>query len=136
MASVGTSGSANHSYKATATSGSGASNVGSRQIYEAGDQRNPSQSEIRERERYKEGQSGSHLANDSKDERSIANRLGREEQRSRKDERPYDPEAELSKKDPTAPVCRLLKLSDMRIQLTCNPPGHTARQQPLERRPD
>ncbi|EED13110.1 conserved hypothetical protein [Talaromyces stipitatus ATCC 10500] len=104
MASVGTSGSANHSYKATATSGSGASNVGSRQIYEAGDQRNPSQSEIRERERYKEGQSGSHLANDSKDERSIANRLGREEQRSRKDERPYDPEAELSKKDPTAPA--------------------------------
>jgi hypothetical protein len=41
----------------------------------------------------------------TEDERSIANRLAREEQRSAKNEQPYDPEAELSKKDPTAPVC-------------------------------
>jgi hypothetical protein len=43
----------------------------------------------------------------AEDERSIANRLAREEQRSAKNEQPYDPEAELSKKDPTAPVCLL-----------------------------
>lgn len=67
MASISTSNSANHSYsyKANASSGSASSNVGSRQLYEDGDQRNDPQSEIRERERYKEGQPGSHLANDS-----------------------------------------------------------------------
>jgi hypothetical protein len=40
----------------------------------------------------------------AEDQRSIANRLGREEQRSRKDEQSYDPQAELNKKDPTLPV--------------------------------
>ncbi|KAL8941546.1 MAG: hypothetical protein Q9216_002178 [Gyalolechia sp. 2 TL-2023] len=53
--------------------------VGGRGVYEAGDQRNVKQSEINEAERYKEGQPNSHLANDSKDERSIANKLAREE---------------------------------------------------------
>ncbi|OKL57478.1 hypothetical protein UA08_07202 [Talaromyces atroroseus] len=91
-------------------SGSATSNVGSRQIYEAKDQRTESRAEVNDRERYKEGQQGSHLANDSsgsciEDERSIANRLGREEQRTRKDEVPVNPQAELSKKDPTLPVC-------------------------------
>ncbi|EEA28816.1 hypothetical protein TMatcc_002833 [Talaromyces marneffei ATCC 18224] len=106
MASISTSNSANHSYsyKANTASGSASSNVGSRQLYEAGDQRNDSQSEIRERQRYKEGKPGSHLTNDSKDDRSIVNRLAREEQRSTKNEKPYDSEAELSKKDPTAPA--------------------------------
>lgn len=47
------------------SSSSAYSNVGSRQIYEADDQRADPQAEIRERERYKEGQPGSHLANDS-----------------------------------------------------------------------
>ena len=67
MASISTSNSANHSYsyKANASSGSGSSNVGSRQLYEDGDQRRDPQSEIRKRDRYKEGQPGSHLANDS-----------------------------------------------------------------------
>ncbi|KAF3400880.1 hypothetical protein DPV78_005736 [Talaromyces pinophilus] len=107
MASISTSNSANHSYsyKPNASSGSASSNVGSRQLYEDGDQRRDAQSDVRERDRYKEGQPGSHLANDStEDERSIANRLAREEQRSAKNEQPYDPEAELSKKDPTAPA--------------------------------
>ena len=44
---------------------SGTSNVGGRGVYEAGDQRNVKDSEINERERYKEGQPHSHLPNDS-----------------------------------------------------------------------
>ncbi|KAL9004224.1 MAG: hypothetical protein Q9188_002944 [Gyalolechia gomerana] len=47
---------------------SGTSSVGGRGVYEAGDQRNVKQSEINEAERYKE-----------EDERSIANKLAREE---------------------------------------------------------
>ncbi|KAL9103136.1 MAG: hypothetical protein Q9163_001780 [Psora crenata] len=68
---------------------SGNSNVGGGSVYEAGDQRTVPNSEINQAERYKEGQPHSHLANDSRsadphdfseDQRSIANRLGREEQ--------------------------------------------------------
>ena len=44
---------------------SGTSNVGGRGVYEAGDQRNAPDSEINERERYKEGKENSHKANDS-----------------------------------------------------------------------
>ncbi|KAL9588292.1 MAG: hypothetical protein Q9203_002890 [Teloschistes exilis] len=58
---------------------SGTSSVGGPGVYEAGDQRNVKNSEINDAERYKEGQPNSHLANDSKDERSIANKLAREE---------------------------------------------------------
>ncbi|KAL9593083.1 MAG: hypothetical protein Q9179_006115 [Wetmoreana sp. 5 TL-2023] len=80
---------------------SGTSNVGGRGVYEAGDQRNVKESEANEAERYKEGQPNSHLANDSstqrpliiqvcygqkltkvrytEDQRSIANKLAREE---------------------------------------------------------
>ncbi|KAL9610716.1 MAG: hypothetical protein Q9167_004579 [Letrouitia subvulpina] len=58
---------------------SGTSNVGGRGVYEAGDQRNYKDSEVNEADRYKEGKQNSHLANDSKDERSIANKLAREE---------------------------------------------------------
>lgn len=58
------------------------SNVGSSNIYEAGDQRNYKQSELNDAERYKEGKPNSHLAQDSKDERTIANKLAREEMRS------------------------------------------------------
>lgn len=73
---------------------SGTSNVGGPGVYEAGDQRNPPNSEINERERYQEGKENSHKANDSsmcpfgmtvvhcqyrlpiiEDERSIANKL-------------------------------------------------------------
>ncbi|GAD93167.1 hypothetical protein NFIA_073930 [Paecilomyces variotii No. 5] len=82
-------------------SSGGLSNVGQPSLYEAGDQRNVPQSEINERQRYKEGQPHSHQPNDSKDERSIANRLAREEQRERRHEESFNPEAELSKQDPT-----------------------------------
>ena len=78
---------------------SGISNVGQGSVYEAGDQRNAKDSEINEAERYKEGKENSHKANDSsedsnilssepryakhqfyiEDERSIANKLAREE---------------------------------------------------------
>ena len=49
-------------------------------MYEAGDQRNPPDSEKPENqsERYHEGKQNSHKALDSKDERSIANKLDRE----------------------------------------------------------
>ena len=78
---------------------SGTSNVGGRGVYEAGDQRNVKNSEIQEADRYNEGQPNSHVPTDSsklsscvtalvvhvhylhmpEDERSIANRLAREE---------------------------------------------------------
>jgi len=56
---------------------SGQSSVGGRGVYEAGDQRVPPDSEKPENQRkpYEEGKENSHLANDSKDERSISNRL-------------------------------------------------------------
>ena len=73
---------------------SGTSSVGQGQVYEAGDQRNYKDSEINERDRYKEGKEHSHISNDSsplartarsprraktkfspEDQRSIANKL-------------------------------------------------------------
>lgn len=44
---------------------SGTSNVGGSGVYEAGDQRNPPNSEIPQADRYHEGQPNSHKANDS-----------------------------------------------------------------------
>ena len=44
---------------------SGNSSVGTRAVYEAGDQRNPPNDEINTAERFKEGKPNSHLANDS-----------------------------------------------------------------------
>ncbi|KAL6719248.1 hypothetical protein ACLMJK_003485 [Lecanora helva] len=82
---------------------SGTSNVGGSGVYEAGDQRNVKDSEINERERYKEGQPHSHVAIDSKDERSIANKLAREEKRQNEPE-PMGREEAESKKDPTLPA--------------------------------
>ncbi|KAJ6119589.1 hypothetical protein N7523_003869 [Penicillium sp. IBT 18751x] len=82
------------------------SSVGSRAIYEAGDQRNAPRSE-QQATPYKEGQKGSHKNLDSKDERSIANKLASQ---SRKDDpshhhnNEHDQEAELSKQDPTKPA--------------------------------
>ncbi|KAI0130165.1 hypothetical protein BJ170DRAFT_618941 [Xylariales sp. AK1849] len=76
---------------------SGQSSVGTAGVYEAGDQRNPKQSEINNATRFEEGKEHSHKPNDSKDERSIANRLANEERK--KDD--VDPQAEAIKKDPT-----------------------------------
>ncbi len=82
---------------------SGTSSVGQASVYEAGDQRNSKDSESKGAERYHEGKSNSHVANDSskhlgdcfsicvnffahtnvfnlhiEDQRSIANKLARE----------------------------------------------------------
>ncbi|RHZ66514.1 uncharacterized protein CDV56_109118 [Aspergillus thermomutatus] len=83
--------------------GGGQSSVGQPSVYEAGDQRNEPQSARNERERYHEGQRESHKNLDSKDERSIANKLASAEQHPNR-ATPYQPEAELSKRDPTAPA--------------------------------
>ncbi|KAL8833173.1 MAG: hypothetical protein Q9170_004430 [Blastenia crenularia] len=85
---------------------SGTSSVGGRGVYEAGDQRNVKDSEINEAkqaDRYHEGQPNSHLANDSKDERSIANKLAREEKREKESEQ-VSQEARDSQIDPTLPA--------------------------------
>ncbi|KAI1809900.1 hypothetical protein GGS20DRAFT_244405 [Poronia punctata] len=68
-----------------------------------GDQRNYKDSEAPRPERYEEGVQNSHLANDSKDERSIANRLANEE-RKQKQADSDTPENAAHKKDPTLPA--------------------------------
>ncbi|CAI7670736.1 hypothetical protein PCG10_000097 [Penicillium crustosum] len=87
-------------------SGSGHSSVGNPSIYEAGDQRNVPVSELQERARYAEGVPHSHKNLDSKDGRSIANKLASQENKSdpSKHRNEYDAEAELSKQDPTKPA--------------------------------
>ncbi|KAF1989162.1 hypothetical protein K402DRAFT_461561 [Aulographum hederae CBS 113979] len=82
---------------------SGNSSVGNSQVYEAGDQRNYKDSEINDAERFKEGKPNSHLANDSKDERTIANKLAREEKRESEPE-PRDFEDQQRDKDATLPA--------------------------------
>jgi len=77
---------------------SGNSSVGTSGVYEAGDQRNVKNSETQTANRYDEGTANSRLANDSKDERSLANRLAAAEGRGQKQV------SELHKKDPTLPA--------------------------------
>ncbi|KIE01376.1 hypothetical protein MAJ_02717, partial [Metarhizium majus ARSEF 297] len=79
------------------------SNVGSSAVYEAGDQRNVKASERNAAERFEEGKPGSHSLTDSKDERTISNRLAAEEKR-RKQGDSDDFETAMSKKDPTLPA--------------------------------
>ncbi|KAB5547193.1 hypothetical protein GE09DRAFT_1224215 [Coniochaeta sp. 2T2.1] len=79
---------------------SGNSNVGNSGVYEAGDQRNAPASESNNNaERFNEGKPNSHVATDSKDQRSIANRLAAEERKEDESE-----EQSLSQRDPTAPA--------------------------------
>ncbi|EHK47433.1 uncharacterized protein TrAtP1_012457 [Trichoderma atroviride] len=80
---------------------SGHSNVGTSGVYEAGDQRNVKNSEMQHAERFNEGQEGSHIGLDSKDQRSIANRLAAEEQKSEPGD---DRETAALKEDPTLPA--------------------------------
>ncbi|KAM5346813.1 hypothetical protein ACJ41O_009818 [Fusarium nematophilum] len=80
---------------------SGYSNVGNRGVYEAGDQRNVPEAERQTHERFNEGVSNSHIGVDSKDERSIANRLAAEEKKQQSGD---DLETEQLKKDPTLPA--------------------------------
>ncbi|KKY27474.1 hypothetical protein UCRPC4_g01069 [Phaeomoniella chlamydospora] len=84
---------------------SGNSSVGTRAVYEAGDQRNPPKSELNNAERYEEGKQNSHLPNDSKDERSIANKLGNESKKNKQGDQADLPEDEAQyQKDPTLPA--------------------------------
>ncbi|KAH7411059.1 hypothetical protein BKA64DRAFT_372693 [Cadophora sp. MPI-SDFR-AT-0126] len=85
---------------------SGTSNVGNSQVYEDGDQKNVPQSELEQEKkdsRFHEGKENSHKANDSKDERTIANKLAREEQRENEEEEESE-ETRALKKDPTLPA--------------------------------
>jgi len=82
---------------------SGTSSVGTSGVYEAGDQRNYKDEEINTAERYKEGKPNSHLANDSKDQRSIANKLAREEKRQHEPEE-KDIGQQRLEKDATLPA--------------------------------
>ncbi|KAF2456867.1 hypothetical protein BDY21DRAFT_45039 [Lineolata rhizophorae] len=82
---------------------SGMSHVGESSLYEDGDQRNYKNSEINTAERYKEGMAHSHLANDSKDQRSIANKLAREEKRQKEPE-PQSFETFQTQHDSTLPA--------------------------------
>ncbi|KAJ4990558.1 hypothetical protein SVAN01_04005 [Stagonosporopsis vannaccii] len=85
---------------------SGTSNVGNSQVYEAGDQRTVSDAEIEQQKRenrFHEGKENSHKALDSKDERSIANKLEREEKREKEDENLTE-EDRLRKVDATLPA--------------------------------
>ncbi|OJD40184.1 uncharacterized protein BKCO1_1000179 [Diplodia corticola] len=80
------------------------SNVGSHNIYEDGDQKNYKQSELNTgEERFHEGQVHSHKALDSKDERTIANKLAREEKRQNEPV-PKDLEQVQYEKDATLPA--------------------------------
>ncbi|KAJ5121436.1 uncharacterized protein N7515_009397 [Penicillium bovifimosum] len=86
---------------------SGNSSVGTRSLYEAGDQRNVPVSDLEERARYAEGMPHSHKNLDSKDGRSIANKLASQEKKSdpsHHHNNESNPEAELSKQDPTKPA--------------------------------
>ncbi|EFQ29597.1 hypothetical protein CGRA01v4_14876 [Colletotrichum graminicola] len=83
---------------------SGQSSVGTSGVYEAGDQRNVKNSEKDTGDRFHEGKEHSHLANDSKDERTIANRLAAEEKKHREGEEEDDAETRMSKKDSTLPA--------------------------------
>merc|ERR1712029_1096886 len=84
---------------------SGQSSVGNSGVYEAGDQRNYKDSELREAkeaERYNEGKPNAHNQLDSKDERSIANKLAAEEKKG--DDADDSLQTQRLKQDATLPA--------------------------------
>ncbi|CAO2655040.1 Nn.00g117730.m01.CDS01 [Neocucurbitaria sp. VM-36] len=83
------------------------SNVGNSAVYQADDQRTVPDSQIEQEKkdnRFHEGKEHSHKANDSKDERTIANKLAREEKREKEDDEPKTEEDRLRKEDATLPA--------------------------------
>lgn len=90
--------------------------------------------ELPQGDRFEEGKEHSHQAGDSKDQRSIANRLAAEE---RKDENAGDSkETALSKEDPTAPV-RLPSPKPQKSLVYANKPaGQGTRKRTLQGRQD
>jgi len=84
---------------------SGKSNADNADMY-GGDQRNAPRSEAqqeKEENRFHEGKENSHKALDSKDSRTIANKLAREEKRETEEEEENE-ETKALKKDPTLPA--------------------------------
>ncbi|AEO54693.1 hypothetical protein MYCTH_2115472 [Thermothelomyces thermophilus ATCC 42464] len=75
------------------------SNVGNRQVYEAGDQRNPKATETGSGTRCNKGTANSHLQNDSKDQRSLSKRAAAEVSQQEESH-----ETSRHKKDPTLPA--------------------------------
>lgn len=88
-------------------------------------------------DRFEEGKEHSHQAGDSKDQRSIANRLAAEE---RKDENAGDSkETALSKEDPTLPVRPLPQGQTQQLlcsMLTKSGTGQVTRKRTFQRRQD
>jgi len=85
---------------------SGNSNVGNSAVYEANEQRTVSDAQLEEEKkenRFHEGKDNSHLANDSKDERSIKNKLEREEKRENEEE-DLSIDEQRRRKDATLPA--------------------------------
>ncbi|KAH8885758.1 hypothetical protein GQ53DRAFT_751092 [Thozetella sp. PMI_491] len=82
---------------------SGHSQVGTSGVYEAGDQRKAKNEEAPTATRYHEGNPNAHDPLDSKDQRSIANRLAAEEQRSGS-QNDQSRETQLHKEDPRLPA--------------------------------
>ncbi|KAL8958846.1 MAG: hypothetical protein Q9193_004174 [Seirophora villosa] len=103
---------------------SGMSSVGGSGVYEAGDQRNVKDSEVKHAERYKEGQPNSHVAIDSSTQRTSAQSQTNSHERRRqgtqiaagrhllispclqreKEPEPISKEARDSQIDPTLPA--------------------------------
>ncbi|KAH7356107.1 hypothetical protein BKA66DRAFT_428822 [Pyrenochaeta sp. MPI-SDFR-AT-0127] len=87
---------------------SGNSNVGNSGVYQADDQRTVPDSQIEQEKkenRFHEGQENSHKATDSKDERSIANKLEREAKREKEDDdEGKSEEDKLREQDATLPA--------------------------------
>ena len=121
-------------------SSAGQSSVGHAPFYEAGDQRNEPMSVANQRERHNEGVHGSHKNLDSKDERSIANKLtsqGGKNDPSHHHNNDYNPEAELSKQDPTKPVSKGNNINILMQSIDTNKSsGQDARQCSLQGRQD
>ncbi|EGN93711.1 hypothetical protein SERLA73DRAFT_189445 [Serpula lacrymans var. lacrymans S7.3] len=85
----------------SARSGAMQSKVGNPQIYEAGDQRTSKETDKNPHKKYDEGQGNAHHDLDSKDERSIGNRLAAASKHSRDTSTGDAPD---SSTDPLAPA--------------------------------
>ncbi|KIV86642.1 hypothetical protein PV11_02242 [Exophiala sideris] len=84
---------------------SGQSSVGNSQVYEAGDQRPDPQQGEDHSNAYNEGKENSHQSNDSKDQRSIGNRLAAAEpQNDSSSGKKLSAEDQANKIDPTLPA--------------------------------
>ncbi|KAI1615766.1 hypothetical protein EDD37DRAFT_613781 [Exophiala viscosa] len=84
---------------------SGNSSVGNSQVYEAGDQRPDPQQGEDHSNAYEEGKENSHQANDSKDQRSIGNRLAAAgPQNDSSSGKALSAEDKAAREDPTLPA--------------------------------